>query len=133
MNLLRHVKPLKLCSSEFGGAHASTTLFVLHALLSSKAGWGFFLPALEESFRDAKLDLKIIALDARNHGSSPHSNVHRIEAMVADVLHFCNLGSRVKFLTPLLITLKTLPIKCFFLEKDDGVKLTGNIVKLKLQ
>ncbi|XP_046682139.1 protein ABHD11-like isoform X1 [Homalodisca vitripennis] len=56
-------------------------IIVLHGLLGSKTNWNSVCKALaKENFRT------VIAVDARNHGESPHIDDFSYEAMVCDVV-----------------------------------------------
>lgn len=73
-------------------------LLVLHGLFGSKANWHSLCKAMQLKTRPPR---KILAVDSRNHGESPHHSEHTYEAMVADVRHLIQeerLGDRVCFL-----------------------------------
>lgn len=70
-------------------------LLVLHGLFGSKANWHSLCKAMQLQTRPPR---KILAVDARNHGDSPHHSEHTYEAMVTDVRHLMRderLGQRV--------------------------------------
>lgn len=54
-------------------------MLVLHGLLGSSRNW-------QTAGRDLAEHYQVIALDARNHGRSPHAAEMTVEAMVADVV-----------------------------------------------
>jgi pimeloyl-ACP methyl ester carboxylesterase len=58
-----------------------TPLLILHGLLGSSDNWHTVGKKLSTSFR-------VFALDARNHGRSPHDDVMTYEAMAEDVREF---------------------------------------------
>ncbi|KAI8374321.1 Alpha/Beta hydrolase protein [Radiomyces spectabilis] len=66
-------------------------LVVCHGLFGSKQNWKSLAKAMSR-----RLSRDIYTLDLRNHGDSPHSNVHTYEAMANDLVEFIrqhNLGS----------------------------------------
>ncbi len=58
-------------------------LIILHGLLGSSDNWHSLGKRFGERFH-------ILALDARNHGRSPHSDVFDYPAMASDVMEFMN-------------------------------------------
>ncbi len=56
-------------------------IVILHGLYGSSDNWMTIARQLEDSFT-------IYLLDLRNHGQSPHSEVHNYEAMAEDVVEF---------------------------------------------
>lgn len=58
-------------------------LVILHGLFGSKQNW----KSLSGAFAN-KLNTDVYALDLRNHGDSPHTEVHTYESMAADVGDF---------------------------------------------
>lgn len=69
---------VKLHSVDLGGA-GKPPLLVLHGLLGSSRNW-------QTTGRDLAEHYHVVALDARNHGRSPHDPTMTIEAMAGDVL-----------------------------------------------
>jgi pimeloyl-ACP methyl ester carboxylesterase len=63
------------------GSESLPALLILHGLLGSSDNWHSFGRRFGEHFRT-------IALDARNHGRSPHSDVFNYRAMADDVGEF---------------------------------------------
>ncbi|KAI8371527.1 Alpha/Beta hydrolase protein [Radiomyces spectabilis] len=58
-------------------------IVICHGLFGSKQNWNSLAKAMSSRFsRD------VYAVDLRNHGDSPHSEVHTYEAMSADLLQF---------------------------------------------
>jgi pimeloyl-ACP methyl ester carboxylesterase len=55
-----------------------TPVIILHGLYGSSDNWASIARKLAEKY-------KIISVDHRNHGASPHSNEHTYEAMVIDL------------------------------------------------
>lgn len=62
--------------------HSGHPIIILHGLLGMLDNWQ------TQSKLYAEAGLKVYALDQRNHGKSPHSDVFNFEAMAADVLDF---------------------------------------------
>ncbi|KAI8898737.1 Alpha/Beta hydrolase protein, partial [Globomyces pollinis-pini] len=58
-------------------------ILILPGLFGSKQNWKSISKSLCK-----KLDTKICALDLRNHGDSPHSDVHDYDSMADDVSYF---------------------------------------------
>lgn len=63
------------------GSPTLPALIILHGLFGSSDNWHSFGKKFGERFHT-------LALDARNHGRSPHSNVFDYPAMAADVVEF---------------------------------------------
>ncbi|KAB0794734.1 hypothetical protein PPYR_12051 [Photinus pyralis] len=59
-----------------------TPLVVMHGLLGSKANWNSLCKAFH---RHTNPKRKIIAVDARNHGDSPHCNSHTYPHLAEDI------------------------------------------------
>ncbi|CAG8826277.1 28413_t:CDS:2, partial [Racocetra persica] len=62
-----------------------STLIILHGLFGSKQNWR----SLAKIFAQ-RLNTRVFTLDLRNHGESPHSEVHNYEVMAKDVVTFMN-------------------------------------------
>ncbi|CAG8766234.1 323_t:CDS:2, partial [Dentiscutata heterogama] len=60
-------------------------LIILHGLFGSKQNWR----SLAKVFAQ-RLNTRVFTLDLRNHGESPHSEVHNYEVMAEDVVTFMN-------------------------------------------
>jgi esterase len=69
---------VELFSVDLGGA-GKPPMLVLHGLLGSSRNW-------QTTGRDLSAHFHVFALDARNHGRSPHSAEMSVEAMVGDTL-----------------------------------------------
>ncbi|MBA3849549.1 MAG: alpha/beta hydrolase [Opitutus sp.] len=69
---------VELFSTDLGGA-GKPPLLVLHGLLGSSRNW-------QTTGRDLAGHFHVFALDARNHGRSPHAPEMTVEVMVADTL-----------------------------------------------
>ncbi|CAH2219680.1 ABHD11 [Pelobates cultripes] len=65
-----------------GTASEETPLVLLHGLFGSKSNFQSIARALVR-----KTGRKVLTLDARNHGNSPHTNIITYPAMSADVKH----------------------------------------------
>ncbi|KAJ1551867.1 Alpha/beta hydrolase domain-containing protein 11, partial [Cladochytrium tenue] len=59
-------------------------LLILHGLFGSKQNWRSLAKALAN-----RLGARVVAVDLRNHGDSPHTPVHNYEAMTLDVELLC--------------------------------------------
>jgi pimeloyl-ACP methyl ester carboxylesterase len=68
--------PVRLYYEERG---AGQPVFLLHGLFGSSTNWRSFAKRLADGFR-------VISVDLRNHGRSPHANRHDYPALVADLL-----------------------------------------------
>ncbi|XP_018335866.1 protein ABHD11-like [Agrilus planipennis] len=62
-------------------------LLIMHCLCGSKANWTTTSRALQ---KETKPQRKIIVVDARNHGDSPHSDFHKYEHLAEDVKTLMN-------------------------------------------
>ena len=69
---------MKLHHTDLGGA-GKPPMIVLHGLLGSSRNW-------QTTGRDLAAHYHVIALDARNHGRSPHTPDMSIELMASDVM-----------------------------------------------
>ena len=69
---------MRLSHTDLGG-EGKPPLVILHGLLGSSRNWWGAGRLLADRHR-------VLALDLRNHGGSPHAPEHTIEAMAADVL-----------------------------------------------
>ena len=78
--LLHHV--------DLGGA-GKPVMLVLHGLLGSSRNW-------QTTGRDLAEHFHVIALDARNHGRSPHSDEMSVELMADDVLAWMDANDIAK-------------------------------------
>ncbi|KAG9296937.1 hypothetical protein G9A89_006892 [Geosiphon pyriformis] len=58
-------------------------LVILHGLFGSKQNWKSLARAFSQ-----RLNTRVLTLDLRNHGESPHSPVHNYEGMANDVASF---------------------------------------------
>jgi pimeloyl-ACP methyl ester carboxylesterase len=75
--------PVSLFHRDFGGTGAP--LVILHGMLGSSRNW-------QAAGKDlAEAGWHVLALDLRNHGSSPHAPEMDYAALAADVLHWLDL------------------------------------------
>ncbi|KAI9363978.1 mitochondrial hydrolase [Zopfochytrium polystomum] len=77
-------KPLPEGGSRPAGGGSPAPILVLHGLFGSKQNWR----SLSKSIA-AKTGSEVVPVDLRNHGDSPHAEVHSYEAMTADVEALC--------------------------------------------
>jgi len=69
---------LNLAFEEYG---AGQSLIIAHGLFGSRANWRSLARRLSSDFR-------VLLVDLRNHGKSPHSGVHDYPSMAGDILQF---------------------------------------------
>lgn len=74
---------VELFSVDLGGS-GQPPMLVLHGLLGSSRNW-------QTTGRDLAVHFHVVALDARNHGRSPHADEMTVDAMVADTLAWMDL------------------------------------------
>ncbi|KAM9332006.1 sn-1-specific diacylglycerol lipase ABHD11 [Pholidichthys leucotaenia] len=74
--------PVSLSYDVFDGKGESTPLVFLHGLFGSKSNFFSIAKSLVE-----RTGRKVLTVDARNHGNSPHSSVLTYEAMASDLKH----------------------------------------------
>lgn len=76
--------PVKLAYASYESTGSNETvltpLIVNHGLFGSKSNWNSLCKVYQN-----KTNRKVIAVDARNHGDSPHSNDHSYEHLAADL------------------------------------------------
>ncbi|CAG9815155.1 unnamed protein product [Phaedon cochleariae] len=60
-----------------------TPLIVLHGYMASKNHWNSFCKKCHENTKS-----KVVAIDARNHGDSPHHSENSYDSLVVDVRRF---------------------------------------------
>lgn len=65
----------------------SSPVLVMHGLFGSKANWNSLCKVMHAKTSPCR---RIISIDARNHGDSPHSPVHTYEHLAADVVALMN-------------------------------------------
>lgn len=75
--------PVPLFSRTLGEERAPT-LVILHGLLGTSDNW----QTLGKQFASAH---RVHLIDQRNHGRSPHSDVHSYSAMAEDLVHYLNV------------------------------------------
>ncbi|XP_051956309.1 protein ABHD11-like isoform X1 [Xyrauchen texanus] len=78
----RTVSPVNLTYDVFDGKGDSTPLVFLHGLFGSKSNFHSIAKSLVQ-----RTGRKVLTVDARNHGKSPHSPVLTYEAMTCDLTH----------------------------------------------
>jgi pimeloyl-ACP methyl ester carboxylesterase len=78
---------MKLHFKEYG---TGAPLVILHGLFGMLDNWQYHARRLSAHFR-------IFALDARNHGHSPHDSVFTYEAMADDLLEFAHDRNLLQF------------------------------------
>ncbi|KAF6216819.1 hypothetical protein GE061_001169 [Apolygus lucorum] len=76
--------PVVMASNEYEDPSSSTgnPVLILHGILGSKNNWNSLSKALN---KDTKR--KVIALDARNHGDSPHTEEFSYDLIAKDVIY----------------------------------------------
>lgn len=97
---------------------APIPLIILHGLLGSKNNWNTTSKKLHLHTK-----AKVLAVDARNHGDSPHYREHNYDSMVVDLKNFMDsmalrrvnlLGHSMGGRTAMLFALKYVNILCVF-------------------
>uniref|UniRef100_A0A3Q4G2A1 sn-1-specific diacylglycerol lipase ABHD11 n=1 Tax=Neolamprologus brichardi TaxID=32507 RepID=A0A3Q4G2A1_NEOBR len=76
------VAPVNLTYDVFDGKGESTPLVFLHGLFGSKSNFHSIAKSLVQ-----RTGRKVLTVDARNHGNSPHNPVLTYEAMANDLNH----------------------------------------------
>ncbi|KAK4878056.1 hypothetical protein RN001_010562 [Aquatica leii] len=88
---------VKLASETYVNAQAdgdvTLPVLIMHGLFGSKAVWAHIARFLAMESNPRR---KIIALDARNHGDSPHTSEHSYEHMSNDLLYFMQMNKIAK-------------------------------------
>lgn len=82
----RQIVPLELSYSVYDKLPSDQTtppVLILHGLFGSKFNWNSLSKAFHQKTKPTR---RIYSIDARNHGESPHSDVHSYEHMVADLV-----------------------------------------------
>ncbi|KAG7484861.1 hypothetical protein MATL_G00053870 [Megalops atlanticus] len=74
--------PVNLTYDVFDGKGTETPLVFLHGLFGSKSNFHSIAKSLVQ-----RTGRKVLTVDARNHGNSPHSTVLTYEAMTNDLQH----------------------------------------------
>ncbi|XP_065365224.1 sn-1-specific diacylglycerol lipase ABHD11 [Calliphora vicina] len=77
-------RPIEMACNIFENKNTDNTkppLMIMHGLFGSKQNWRAVSRSLE-----SKTNRKIITLDARNHGQSPHTDEHSSMHMAVDVI-----------------------------------------------
>ncbi|KAJ8956242.1 hypothetical protein NQ318_014974 [Aromia moschata] len=75
--------PYELTESYSKTKPTPTVLVVLHGLLGSKNNWNSFCKRYHEHSKS-----KVMAIDIRNHGDSPHTKEHSYDDLVIDLRRF---------------------------------------------
>ena len=70
---------MELYFRRFGAGGGRRPLLILHGLLGSSRNWTTVGAQLAD-------DRKVVALDLRNHGASPHADTHTYPELAADIL-----------------------------------------------
>ncbi|XP_016376930.1 protein ABHD11-like [Sinocyclocheilus rhinocerous] len=79
---VRAASPVSLTYDVFDGKGDSTPLVFLHGLFGSKSNFHSIAKSLVQ-----RTGRKVLTVDARNHGKSPHSPVLTYKAMTQDLTH----------------------------------------------
>ncbi|KAI5635512.1 alpha/beta hydrolase fold domain-containing protein [Phthorimaea operculella] len=77
---IRRQSTVDLAHKIYGKLNGKPPIIILHGLLGSKRNWNSMSQKLKDS-----TDKAVIAVDARNHGESPHAPSHRYIDLAADV------------------------------------------------
>lgn len=76
---------MSYASYESTNAVTASPLLIMHGLFGSKTNWNSLSKVLQQKTEPQR---KIIAVDARNHGESPHSDHHTYEHLAEDIHYF---------------------------------------------
>lgn len=82
---MKMVETVPLAYASYEGTESGPTpppLLIMHGLFGSKANWNSLSKALH---KQTNPQLKIIAVDARNHGDSPHTETHTYDHLAEDI------------------------------------------------
>ncbi|XP_055600402.1 protein ABHD11-like [Uranotaenia lowii] len=83
---LRNLVPVELSYNVYEKTKSdpqTPPLLILHGLFGSKSNWNSLSKAFNQKTKPVR---KIYSIDARNHGESPHSDLHSYEHMIADLV-----------------------------------------------
>jgi pimeloyl-ACP methyl ester carboxylesterase len=61
--------------------HHEPTLVILHGLLGSSQNW-------QRAAKEFEKNIRVLVVDQRNHGNSPHTETHRFADLRKDIKHF---------------------------------------------
>ncbi|KAG5859603.1 hypothetical protein JTB14_037051 [Gonioctena quinquepunctata] len=81
------LEPVKMVYTTYESTTSDTNkeaspLMIMHGLFGSKSNWNSLCKAYNQKLIPPR---KLIALDARNHGDSPHNENHTYEHLAADI------------------------------------------------
>ncbi|XP_026289129.1 protein ABHD11-like [Frankliniella occidentalis] len=81
------LQPIQMAFSSYENTknpspESSKVLLIMHGMMGSRSNWNSLSKVLHN-----KTMWKVIAVDARNHGDSPHSPEHTYEHLVEDIRH----------------------------------------------
>lgn len=84
------LEPVKLAYATYEGTLPEqdthkNPLVIMHGLFGSKSNWNSLCKVFQQKTKPSR---KIIALDARNHGDSPHDPHHSYELLALDLKDF---------------------------------------------
>lgn len=81
-------KPVLMSYASYESTQSSSErippLIVMHGLFGSKGNWNSLCKAMQSKSNPSR---KIIAVDSRNHGDSPHAMSHTYEDIAEDIKH----------------------------------------------
>lgn len=69
----------------YGSNSKTIPLVIAHGLFGQKKNWNSLAKALQ-----TRLNNQVYTLDLRNHGDSPHINIHTYQSMADDIHAFIN-------------------------------------------
>ncbi|KAF2880817.1 hypothetical protein ILUMI_25350 [Ignelater luminosus] len=87
-----HLDTVNMSFTTYEGSMTSSSstesppLIVMHGLFGAKRNWNSLCKVFHQKMIPQR---KIIAVDARNHGESPHSNTHSYPHLAEDVRQLC--------------------------------------------
>lgn len=82
-------RPINMAYASYETTHSTDydktpPIILMHGLFGSKSNWNSLCKAILKKSNPRR---KIIAVDARNHGESPHTDSHNYNDLASDIKH----------------------------------------------